>query len=277
MRSHCWLPFASPLLRTGIAGFAVVSVIAFSGNAKAASATFDYIGSGQSYTLQSDFNPDWNAVPDGFVGSGPGTTIQIFYSATATSTNATTPTNFTSPTASGAGLGLTGVTGPVSLTFTYLGFEAEYTNQAEASFTYDSTSPMFQNHTGGSVTATVNGAVASGSATSPGLVPFLFNSTNYTTPAGTAVNGGPIGSDVAIGFLIDPNNPTIAYAFLEDIWQGGDADFDDMVVEIQINPTNIGITGTTPVPAALPLFAGGLGTIGFFGWRRKRKASPVTA
>jgi hypothetical protein len=30
--------------------------------------------------------------------------------------------------------------------------------------------------------------------------------------------------------------------------------------------------GTTPVPAALPLFASGLGAMGLFGWRRKRKA-----
>ena len=30
--------------------------------------------------------------------------------------------------------------------------------------------------------------------------------------------------------------------------------------------------GTTPLPAALPLFASGLGALGLFGWRRKRKA-----
>jgi hypothetical protein len=29
----------------------------------------------------------------------------------------------------------------------------------------------------------------------------------------------------------------------------------------------------TPLPAALPLFASGLGAMGFFGWRRKRKAA----
>jgi hypothetical protein len=28
---------------------------------------------------------------------------------------------------------------------------------------------------------------------------------------------------------------------------------------------------TTPLPAALPLFAAGLGAMGLFGWRRKRK------
>ena len=29
--------------------------------------------------------------------------------------------------------------------------------------------------------------------------------------------------------------------------------------------------GTTPLPAALPLFAAGLGAMGLLGWRRKRK------
>lgn len=31
-------------------------------------------------------------------------------------------------------------------------------------------------------------------------------------------------------------------------------------------------TAITPLPAALPLFASGLGVLGFFDWRRKRKA-----
>jgi len=33
----------------------------------------------------------------------------------------------------------------------------------------------------------------------------------------------------------------------------------------------------TPLPAALPLFAGGVGALGFFGWRRKRKAAAPAA
>jgi hypothetical protein len=32
---------------------------------------------------------------------------------------------------------------------------------------------------------------------------------------------------------------------------------------------------TTPVPAALPLFATGIGGLGLLGWRRKRKAQAV--
>ena len=31
------------------------------------------------------------------------------------------------------------------------------------------------------------------------------------------------------------------------------------------------VIGTTPLPGALPLFASGLGMMGFLGWRRKRK------
>jgi hypothetical protein len=33
----------------------------------------------------------------------------------------------------------------------------------------------------------------------------------------------------------------------------------------------------TPLPAALPLFATGLGATGLFGWRRKRKAAGIAA
>jgi hypothetical protein len=36
------------------------------------------------------------------------------------------------------------------------------------------------------------------------------------------------------------------------------------------------VTATTPLPAALPLFATGLGGLGLLGWRRKRKAQAVT-
>ena len=42
------------------------------------------------------------------------------------------------------------------------------------------------------------------------------------------------------------------------------------------NPDNISTAllpvSTTPLPATLPLFASGLGALGLFGWRRKRKA-----
>lgn len=37
-----------------------------------------------------------------------------------------------------------------------------------------------------------------------------------------------------------------------------------------------GATGTTPLPAALPLFVSGLGAIALFGLRRKRRAQPTS-
>jgi hypothetical protein len=40
------------------------------------------------------------------------------------------------------------------------------------------------------------------------------------------------------------------------------------------SPTNMQLS-QTPLPAALPLFATGLGVMGLFGWRRKRKAAAV--
>ena len=39
-------------------------------------------------------------------------------------------------------------------------------------------------------------------------------------------------------------------------------------------PTSI---ATTPLPAALPLFASGLGALGLLGWRRKKKAAALAA
>jgi hypothetical protein len=36
-------------------------------------------------------------------------------------------------------------------------------------------------------------------------------------------------------------------------------------------------TSETPLPAALPLFATGLGALGLLGWRRKRKAAALAA
>jgi hypothetical protein len=43
------------------------------------------------------------------------------------------------------------------------------------------------------------------------------------------------------------------------------------------NPAFTGEASATPLPAALPLFATGLGALGLLGWRRKRKAAAVAA
>ena len=61
--------------------------------------------------------------------------------------------------------------------------------------------------------------------------------------------------------------------------------FTDLAVEFpgwnDLGLDNVSVTGAgtsvTPLPAALPLFATGLGTMGLFGWRRKRKAPAAIA
>ena len=37
------------------------------------------------------------------------------------------------------------------------------------------------------------------------------------------------------------------------------------------------VASATPLPAALPLFAGGIGALGLLGWRRKKKPATLTA
>jgi hypothetical protein len=101
----------------------------------------------------------------------------------------------------------------------------------------------------------------------PGLVPLLFNSITGGTHA---VNGGDVtGSTTSIAFLLANSNQT-AYAFFDDSGAGPDKDYDDMVVRIDFVVTPP--VTPVPLPAALPLFASGLGAMGLFTWRRRRKA-----
>jgi hypothetical protein len=58
-----------------------------------------------------------------------------------------------------------------------------------------------------------------------------------------------------------------------------DFDFTSLLVEVCVGNNNCSHTfditnslTATPLPAALPLFASGLGALGLLGWRRKRKA-----
>jgi hypothetical protein len=75
--------------------------------------------------------------------------------------------------------------------------------------------------------------------------------------------------------LVNASNSNIAIMFWTSngscSYSGGyDCDTDYFKVD------NVVVGGTlsqTPLPAALPLFAGGLGTLGVLGWRRKRKAA----
>jgi hypothetical protein len=81
-----------------------------------------------------------------------------------------------------------------------------------------------------------------------------------------ALGGGSTG--YAILTDIDPLSAQLNAAF-----EGGVADT-FATNDLEFAPT---LVPQTPVPAALPLFATGLGAMGLFGWRRKRNAAAIAA
>ncbi len=64
---------------------------------------------------------------------------------------------------------------------------------------------------------------------------------------------------------LDANDLIVLSIFMDASNTTGFGDFVGLSLNIDITP------GETPLPAALPLFAGGLGALGLLGWRRKRK------
>jgi len=159
-----------------------------------------------------------------------------------------TPITIFSGTSNAGGLYVSPTAG---VSFTFMGKEASFTSQLLFGNTV-----LFNNNVApgtSSATFTVNA----------GLVPFSFN---VTQTSSAAKNGGAIASGLAIAFA--KVSDSVFYVFLDDGGSGRDRDFDDMVVKIVDPPVS-----AVPLPAALPLFATGLGALGLIGWRRKRKAS----
>ena len=95
-------------------------------------------------------------------------------------------------------------------------------------------------------------------------------------------SAGIVLTDATNAVFINDNLPTVLN--LSDFTAGqrlielnftleGDARF-GAVLEANISDLSI---AQTPLPAALPLFAGGLGALGLLGWRRKKKAEALAA
>lgn len=68
-------------------------------------------------------------------------------------------------------------------------------------------------------------------------------------------------------FVAGLNTITMTMTLGDGLWDGARIAFSDVE----------GITSATPLPAALLLFAGGLGAFGLFGWRKKRKNTRALA
>ena len=99
---------------------------------------------------------------------------------------------------------------------------------------------------------------------------------NYTHANASITNGNfspyinQVGTFVILDSSItngtDLTNTVVAFLF------GTTPDFTRTATFTGSTPPGGSGLGTTPLPAALPLFAGGLGALGLLGWRRKRRA-----
>lgn len=244
----------------GLSAVTMFAALVAAGTAHAASLSLLCGGStncsGQDMTLPANFNPAGWSSPEGIHGGSgnTGTHVTLFTNSTSNSTSGL----FVNP-------------GSVDVTFTYLGFEAGDTDIADASFTLGQ-NLLFTNQTSPIATPSDQHSVTVTYTLGAGqfLLPFLFSDSSVGV---TAYNGGPMqtGSGnyvTSVAYYLA--NTTTVYAFFDDGGAGPDSDYDDMVVKIEVSPSS---NVATPLPAALPLFASGLGAIGLAGWRRKRKAA----
>jgi hypothetical protein len=91
-----------------------------------------------------------------------------------------------------------------------------------------------------------------------------------------SVSAGVITSANFLYFGVSNTSPAITCCtFQIDTFFGtGLSNFDEGVIT---NSTNLAFTAVaeTPLPAALPLFATGIGGLGLLGWRRKKKAAAL--
>jgi hypothetical protein len=92
----------------------------------------------------------------------------------------------------------------------------------------------------------------------------MFNTGGASYTVGLMINGVMSTGPFDLYFATDMNDPGIP---VYDLY------YND---PIQVGTFEIFAT-TTPLPAALPLFATGLGALGLLGWRRKRKAAALAA
>jgi len=118
--------------------------------------------------------------------------------------------------------------------------------------------------------------------------------TGFRDNHGTDIFGGDTTSPIDSNGLIFAisNNPLRGQDALFAAWDKGDgtlaflisgtlANVFDVWVKTAVGSGDMALTSSelsqTPLPAALPLFAGGLGALGLLGWRRKKKAAASAA
>ena len=120
--------------------------------------------------------------------------------------------------------------------------------------------------TGGGYTFAANGTTSLNTNATLGqwLGIDVGNNTSWTLPTNPVQSFGNNGGNNIWGNALGGPVPGISTS-ADWIWSLPDnGGYADLSTEI--------ISSNTPLPAALPLFASGLGALGLLGWRRKRKA-----
>jgi hypothetical protein len=95
-----------------------------------------------------------------------------------------------------------------------------------------------------------------------------FNLTATTIAPAATFGLGEVSFDVA------PGAPAEILQIMFDTTNTSATDQNTNPIALSFTNGQITILSATPLPAALPLFATGLGALGLLGWRRKRKGTP---
>lgn len=97
---------------------------------------------------------------------------------------------------------------------------------------------------------------------------------DYTVDHGNTFTNTP---DLVIGINGLPVTPASGESSAGDVWFSLSSDSHNETGSGSAQFAQLGNQIATPLPAALPLFATGLGGLGFLGWRRKRKAQALAS
>jgi len=161
--------------------------------------------------------------------------------------------------------GVLKTTGAGTVTYTYLGSEADYTD----SFGTSATQNVFSNHGTTAIGSTFSQIVGQGTT----VLDFRFSTLNPAYSVSNAANlqgnGGKFGSNEGVFGIVGPTKVSGKnYSFLliyNDPVKCGDKDFNDLVVGVNFTPA-------VPEPETYSLFMAGLGLFGFMMRRRKQQA-----
>jgi hypothetical protein len=127
-----------------------------------------------------------------------------------------------------------------------------------------------------SIMSSTTGASETDSFAATGVTPLLLSSSQITYSPITAPFGsysnlfcGDLACDQDLFF-----NNLVLTRIVDDIaWSYSGTSYETKPAGFTV----IATIATTPVPAALPLFATGLSALGLLGWRKKRKSAAIAA